>query len=214
LSFFHCQQIVRSLPKKSPFAFPQPRQDFSFNRDVFRWLGRRGLRHLLDLQRAGEPVPSHEELTVFLWKIALEEGKDNFISEVDQDLDALVASSYSRMGVPVPPEHQRSTFDQFHESWLKRTGPQQAAWVLKKFDADFLKRASNGGKLHGPRAPKTTVAQMREFDGSPAHEVAAKLNIALSSVYRIRKKIRDSDEMPQDDSRWYVPEQFDTPIQI
>jgi hypothetical protein len=93
----------------------------------------------------------------------------------------------------------RSTFDMLTTEWLDRTSPLVAAWLLEKFDPEYLSRASWGGKHHRPRQPTIYGAMLRPFADLPAKELAHKLGIALSTVYKVRKRSAEWDARPKED---------------
>jgi hypothetical protein len=142
-------------------------------------MGKRGLQYLLQFQRDALPIPTEDELAKYLGDIAIDEGLWHLYLSMKAENEG------------------KSTFDMFTVRWLERSASQCAEWTIAKYKSDYLARAAYGGKHHRPRPPKTYGAMLRPFAELPAKEVAAKFQISLASVYRVRAASAAWDARPK-----------------
>lgn len=152
----------------SKIFFPEPTEGKAFDRAVYRFMTRCGLRHLIACQKAGTLPLSTEAL-----------------ADVIRDRIMLEARSRVVSGYSGKPPGDRITLE-----WLERSSLTAAAFALEVFDPGFLAKASAGGKKHRPRIRRTFPFELLPFLDLSAQAAATKLGCSVATIYRLRAEIR------------------------
>jgi len=165
---------------------PRRKGDTSMFRRMRGHLRETARRALNDLARARQPIPEAEPLAEALAALVWDEYRDLI-----------------QYREPGSPPLGRARFAFLDDEAVERVAASAARYVLARWSPDYIReqqvRGAKGGRRsrRGPsKATLANVARLRELEGLSAAKAAAELGVSVSTVYAMRRTLREQRPAP------------------
>jgi hypothetical protein len=158
------------------FPFPTPgyvrKGDWDFSTQVIRWMGRCGLRELNQRHKLKEPLPDHDELSAWLYGIAMDRGSRWF---------TVKGAGRFRKDIEKVP----------------KMASDAATYVFAKWRPEYIEGKIRGGAEHS-RGKSFTVADLDRVPGLSIKKQAEALGCSAATISTLRARARAAEAEVRD----------------